>query len=221
MKMIAQGVYQIPVLSRESINCYLIEDVLIDAGIRSSATSILKALKGKKVRIHALTHAHADHQGSSKTICQKLNIPLWCSHEEKPYAESGMATAQYNCQLHPLTLTQKHFWMGKGFPVEKTIQEGDQIGGFRVINTPGHSKGHLSFFRDKDKVLIIGDVAVNMNFWTTMPQLQEPPALFTADRAINKLSIKKLAALNPLIIGFGHGQTLKNKGEFQKFADQL
>ena len=48
MKNIAKDVYQIPLFPRNAINCYLIEDVLIDAGIRSSANKILKAIKDKK-----------------------------------------------------------------------------------------------------------------------------------------------------------------------------
>ena len=64
MKLIAKDVYQIPVMPRSGINTYLVEDFLIDAGIRSSANTIFKALKDKVVSTHVLTHAHADHQGS-------------------------------------------------------------------------------------------------------------------------------------------------------------
>ena len=84
MIQITKGVYQIPLMPRNSINCYLVGDVLIDAGIRSSQNKILTALKDKKVTAHALTHAHADHQGSSKIICESFQIPLWCSKPEKP-----------------------------------------------------------------------------------------------------------------------------------------
>lgn len=77
MKNIVKDVYQIPLFPRNAINCYIIEDVLIDAGIRSSANIIIKALKDNTITKHALTHAHADHQGSSKVICETLNIPLY------------------------------------------------------------------------------------------------------------------------------------------------
>lgn len=76
MKNIAKEVHQIPLMPRNSINCYLIEDVLIDSGIKSSSARILNAVKNRTLSKHLLTHAHADHQGSSSIICNTLKIPL-------------------------------------------------------------------------------------------------------------------------------------------------
>ena len=221
MKLIAKDVYQIPVMPRSGINTYLVEDFLIDAGIRSSANTIFKALKDKVVSTHVLTHAHADHQGSSKAICEKLNIPLWCSELEKPQAETGDATKEYPKPNHIITKSQKYFWAGAGYKVSRTLKENDFIGQFKVIETPGHSSGHLSFFREKDGLLIVGDTLVNMNLLTTFVGLHEPPALFTSDKEQNIKSIKKLSALNPKILCFGHGPVLLNTGQFEQFAKKL
>lgn len=220
MKNIAKDVYQIPLFPRNAINCYLIEDVLIDTGIRSSAYTIFKAIKDKTVNKHALTHAHADHQGSSKTICETLNIPLLCSEAEKEFAESGNVFTEYPNPNHIISKFQKKFWAGKGTPVSETLKEGDQIGGFTVIETPGHSRGHISFFREKDGVLIVGDVMTNMNLLTTKVGLHEPPHLFTADKETNRKSILKIASLKPKILCFGHGPVLVNNGEFEKFIQK-
>ncbi|MDQ6528216.1 MBL fold metallo-hydrolase [Flavobacterium sp. LHD-85] len=220
MKNITKNVYQIPLFPRNAINCYLIEDVLIDAGIRTSASKILKALKSKSITKHALTHAHADHQGSSKIICETLNIPLLCSEPEKEFAENGNVITEYPNPNHFISKFQKNFWAGKGHPVTETLKEGDQIGGFTVIETPGHSRGHISFFREKDGVLIVGDVMTNMNLLTTKVGLHEPPHLFTADKETNRKSILKLASLKPKILCFGHGPVLFNNGEFEKFIQK-
>ncbi|MFD2943213.1 MBL fold metallo-hydrolase [Flavobacterium notoginsengisoli] len=221
MKHIAKDVYQIPLFPRNAINCYLIEDILIDAGIRSSANTILKALKDKTVNKHALTHAHADHQGSSKVICETLNIPLLCSEPEKEFAKNGNVIEEYPNPNHFISKFQKNFWAGKGHPVSQTLKEGDQIGGFTIIETPGHSSGHLSFFREKDGVLIVGDVMTNMNLLTTKVGLHEPPSLFTADQETNRKSILKLASLKPKILCFGHGPVLFNNGELEKFKNLI
>ncbi len=149
MNLIANEVYHIPVMPRNSINTYLIEDFIVDAGIRSSSNTILKSLKDKSVAVHVLTHAHADHQGSSKAICIGLNIPLWCSEKEKTQAETGNATIEYPKQNHIITKFQKNFWAGDGYKVSRTIKENDFLGGFRVIETPGHSSGHLSFLEKR------------------------------------------------------------------------
>ncbi len=218
MKNIAQDVFQISLLPRNAINCYLIEDVLIDAGIRTSANKILTSIKNKPITKHVLTHAHADHQGSSKVICESLNIPLLCSEPEKEFAENGNVITEYPNPNHLISKFQKNFWAGKGHLVSETLKESDQIGGFTAIETPGHSRGHLSFFREKDGVLIVGDVLTNMNLLTTKVGLHEPPNLFTADKETNRKSILKLASLKPKILCFGHGPVLFNNGELEKFS---
>jgi glyoxylase-like metal-dependent hydrolase (beta-lactamase superfamily II) len=98
------------------------------------------------------------------------------------------------------------------------VKEGDYVGSFTVIDTPGHSKGHISFFRERDKVLIVGDTLVNMNLATTIVGLHQPPNLFTTDKKMNMESIKKIAALKPKILCFGHGPVLYDNGELEKFV---
>ncbi|WP_368506462.1 MBL fold metallo-hydrolase [Tenacibaculum sp. 1_MG-2023] len=93
---------------------------------------------------------------------------------------------------------------------------------FRVLETPGHADGHLSFFREKDGVLIIGDVATNMNLLTTFTGLHLRPSMFTTNQDVNINSLKKLKALHPQIICFGHGSVLVNKNKkFETFVDKL
>ena len=221
MVPVAEDVFHIPVMPRSSINCYLIEDVLIDAGIRRSHKIISMALKDKKIAAHALTHAHADHQGSSQTICEKYNLPFWCSLPEKPQAETGNATKEYPNQTHFVTRFQRKYWAGKGHEVSKILNEGDEVGGFKVVETPGHSSGHISFFREKDGVLIVGDVLVNMNLLTTLKGLHEPPGLFTLDKEQNRKSIRKLRSLKPSILCFGHGPVLFDKNLFERFVKRM
>lgn len=143
---IAKDVYHIPLMPRNSINCYLADDILIDAGIRSSHQKISSALKGKDISTHALTHAHADHQGSSHSICEELDIPLWCSMPEKQQAETGDATREYPKQKHIVTRLQRKYWAGEGVKVSRVLKEGNMVGSFKVIETPGHSSGIFHFF---------------------------------------------------------------------------
>lgn len=222
MNEIAKNVFQLPLLPRNSINCYVIDDILIDAGIRSSGNKILKSIKNRKIAAHVLTHAHADHQGSSSFICKHLNIPLWTSEMEKANAESGNVIYEYPNANHFIARFQQKFWAGSGFKVSKTLKEGDSVGSFRVIETGGHSNGHISFFRDHDKVLIAGDALVNMNLLTTKVGLQLPPKLFTTDAKKNIESVLKIYELNPRIICFGHGPVLyNNKGQLEKLIEKI
>ncbi len=221
MKKIAENVFQIPLMPRSGINCYVIDDILIDSGIRSSGNKILKAIKDFAITKHVLTHAHADHQGSSDFICNTLNIPLWTSELEKENAESGKVTYEYPNINSLIARFQQKYWAGKGHPVSHVLKEGDAVGSFTVIDTPGHSRGHISFFRETDGVMIVGDALVNMNLITTLVGLDQPPNAFTTDKRRNVKSIKKICDLKPKILCFGHGPVLFNNGELENFVKKL
>lgn len=220
LRQIAPEVFQISLMPRNSINCYIIEGVLIDSGIRSSYRSVKKAVQKIPVYQHILTHAHADHQGCSDQICAEFEIPLLCHPNEVFRTETGMVTNDYPTPQHWIAKLQQKYWAGQGHKVKQTIVENDIIGDFRVIETPGHSAGHISLFRERDGVLIIGDVATNMNLLTTAVGLRLPPNIFTSDQRRNVQSLKKLATLNPAIICFGHGPVMRNTDrKFEKFVE--
>ena len=210
LHQIAPDVFHIPLMPRNSINCYIIEGVLVDSGIRSSYSIVKKVLGEIPVDHHVLTHAHADHQGCSDQICVEFALPLSCHQNEIFRTETGMVTNDYPRPQHCIARLQQKYWAGQGHEVDRTIVENDKIGNFRVIETPGHSAGHISLFRERDGVLIIGDVATNMNLLTTATGLRLPPSIFTSDQQRNIQSLQKLAELNPAIICFGHGPVMHN-----------
>lgn len=221
MEWIARDVGHIPITFRNGINVYVIGDVLIDSGHRHAHHTILKQLGSHAIAAHAVTHAHSDHQGSSKILCERLNIPFWASADEAPRLESGDALAEYPKQRHPLTWAQRTFWAGKGHHVSRRLHEGDEFHGFRVVSTPGNTSGHISFYREDDGILIVGDTLVNMNLLTTAVGLREPPSFFNFDDTLNRQSIRKLAVLRPKIVCFGHGPVLRNTGAFERFVEKL
>lgn len=222
MNQINQYLLQISVLPRNSINCYIADGILFDSGIQCGYKKIRKAFDKNPIHTHVLTHAHADHQGCSARICSELNVPLLCHKEEVQKAETGFVVADYPSPSGMIAKLQQKYWAGAGYPVTQILQNGDVIGDFEVIETPGHTAGHLSFYRERDGTLIIGDALCNMNLLTTVVGLQLPPSLFTSNQNQNIQSLQKLNTLHPKIICFGHGPVLMNrKNEFEKFIDSL
>lgn len=219
MREIVDGVYQLSGFPNNLINMYLVGDILIDAGIKSYHQRILKDLGSHKITVHALTHVHPDHQGATHTLCETLNIPLWCSADEVDAMETGDFSQQIPKNL--ITSVQHHIWTGKPHPVSRGLQEGDDVADFVTIETSGHSPGHLSFWRESDRTLIMGDVARNINFLTLQEELGEPPEMFTVDIIQNRESLKKLADLNPKTILFGHGKPLLDGAKFVDFVSRL
>ena len=73
------------------------------------------------------------------------------------------------------------YWTGPGRNVDRLLREGDEVAGFKVLNAPGHSPGHVAYWRESDRVLILGDVLNNVNVTTGIPGLNDPKPYLTAD----------------------------------------
>ncbi|HEX3434196.1 MAG TPA: MBL fold metallo-hydrolase [Solirubrobacteraceae bacterium] len=220
MKRLADDLYLLRGFPPNAINVYLAQDVLIDAGTRQAERRITRQIDGKPVRAHALTHAHPDHQGSSHAICQKRDIPLWCGEHDVPAMETPGAIS--NSQVPGwLNRFQARFWTGPPHPVARALMEGDEVAGFTVLDAPGHSIGHVAYWRESDRTLILGDVLNSMNLMTGRRGLQEPPLVFTPDPARNRQSARRLAALEPELVCFGHGPPLRDAQELQDFIARM
>jgi glyoxylase-like metal-dependent hydrolase (beta-lactamase superfamily II) len=169
---------------------------------------------------HALTHAHPDHQGGSHAICTERGIPLWCGERdvEAMQTPGGIARSQPPGLVNRL---QERFWTGPPHPVARRLREGDEVAGFTVLEVPGHSPGHVAYWRESDRVLVAGDVLTTMDVRTSRPGLREPLAIFTADPARNRASIRRLAALRPALVLAGHGPPLRDLHELERFVENL
>ncbi len=220
MRELAPGLLQLAGRPRDAVNVYLAGDVLIDAGTRHARRRILRQIAGHSVTAHALTHAHPDHQGASHAVCTELGIPLLCGAGDADAMETpgGLAELQDPSLVNRL---QQRFWTGPPHPVARRLDEGDEVAGFTVLEVPGHSPGHVAFWRESDRVLILGDVLNNVDPRTGRKGLREPLAIFTPDPARNRESIRRLAALEPALCCFGHGAAMRDPGALSRFAQGL
>jgi hydroxyacylglutathione hydrolase len=221
MKQLADGVFALRGLPPDAINVYLAGDVLIDAATRQGVRRVLRQLEGRGVRAHALTHAHPDHQGASHAVCTELGIPLWVGEGDVEAMEGGPEAVSRRQRPGLLNRFQKRFWTGPAHAVDRALSEGDAVGEFTVLEVPGHAAGHVAYWRESDRVLILGDVVNTMNLLTMRRGLQEPPKPFTPDPVTNRRSIRRLAALEPALICAGHGPPLRDTAAFVAFAEAL
>jgi hydroxyacylglutathione hydrolase len=221
VKQVADGVWHLDTFFLpNSINAFLIEDVLVDAGTRHSGGKILKQIGSHNVSAHALTHSHPDHQGASHEICTTLDIPLWVGERDADAAENPDLIRQRQPDNRIANFYIKIF-IGPGHPVARQLHEGDEVAGFKVLDVPGHSAGHVAFWRESDGVLILGDVLTNIDQLTGLPGLHEPKPYLTPDPVENRRSAKRLATLEPKVVLFGHGAPLRDTRKFVDFVDKL
>ncbi|MEH6946124.1 MBL fold metallo-hydrolase [Bacillus sp. JJ634] len=199
------------------------EFVLVDAGMPESADKIIEMVEerfGENSRPKAivLTHGHFDHVGAIIELVKHWDIPVYAHELELPFLTGKMSYPKPDPTVEGGMIAK----MSPMFPNEP-INLGNQIealpadgsvpymDGFRWIHTPGHTPGHVSFFREEDKALIVGDafVTVRQEFlYKVLTQEQEisgPPRYFTPDWAATWESVKKLEALKPSIAITGHG----------------
>ncbi|MBA2764546.1 MAG: MBL fold metallo-hydrolase [Thermoleophilaceae bacterium] len=220
MKEIAEGVYQLSGFPPNAINVYLMNGVLVDASTRYATGRILRQLKGRELSAHALTHAHPDHQGASHAVCEALGLPFWVGEGDVDAAENPDLIGErqpdhWLAQLFWRTMT------GPGHAVDRALREGDDVAGFRVLEVPGHSAGHVAFWREDDRVLILGDVLNGADSLTGIPGLREPKSFFTPDPARNRASARRLEDLAPKVVAFGHGPVCRNTRKFVDFVGSL
>ena len=218
MRRVAEDVFQIPLTPRDGINAYLLGDVVVDAGAKVNAKRLIRALHGHAVGAHALTHGHLDHAGGSRQLIDAFDVPVWVGEGDRDAVQTGRPPA-------PETWAEPAVARFGGFEavgVARALREGDDLGhGFTVLETPGHSDGHVAFWRERDRTLVLGDVLFNLHVLTTVPGLHEPPRILTRDPRRNRESARRLAALEPQLALFGHGPPLRDPAALTGFVAEF
>jgi glyoxylase-like metal-dependent hydrolase (beta-lactamase superfamily II) len=206
MEQVADDVWQVALTPRDGINAWILGDVLVDAGVAPMGKKLAGRVADRSIAAHTLTHAHPDHVGGSAAVVKALGVPFWVGAGDADAVSAGRSVVAEG-RLKPV------MGLGNGFkPVEiaRRLTEGDDVAGFTVLDVPGHSPGHIAFWRESDRVLVCGDVWFNLNFPTLRPGLRDPFVAATVDVARNHASQERLAALEPSIVCFGHGPVLRD-----------
>jgi steroid delta-isomerase-like uncharacterized protein len=224
---IADGVWLVRGGIPKIMNVYLLEDdgggvTVYDAGISDMTTAVAAAgarLGG--IRRVVLGHADADHRGTAPG----LNAAVYCHPAEREAAESPEHYRSYwdRAKLDPhgraVLWRLLPTWDGGPVSVAGTVEEGDEIAGFRVIRLPGHAPGLIGLFRESDRLALVSDT-----LYTVDPQTGRhrpahvPHPAFTQDTEQARASIRKLAALDPATVWAGHADPVT--GDVQAQLDR-
>ena len=242
VREIASNVFWLGLPGRTRTNVYFVRSgptwVLVDAGwardaqrIESTATALFGAT-GRPAAI-LLTHVHPDHAGSARHLARLWDCAVHVHPDEVPIAnadfESMVAVAGPldRCVVLPLLRAmgrrRRHEILertGLGALV-RPVEPGHGLPGlpgWECVPTPGHTPGHLAFFRPADGVLLSGDALVTLRIrtvrglLTARPGLSAPPWYTTWNPTSAGESIRRLAALGPTVLAGGHGTPLTGPG---------
>jgi glyoxylase-like metal-dependent hydrolase (beta-lactamase superfamily II) len=221
MRELAEGVWQLPGLIPNLINAYVIRtpegDVVIDAATRWAGGRFLRALRGRRLALVALTHVHPDHQGTAHEICTRCRVPLAC-HEADAEVMEGLRPTVPGTAIIRLF---ERILCGPPHPVARRFRGGEMLGEWEVVPTPGHTPGHVSFFRRRDGVILVGDLVRHAGLRKRTGRLSEPPHFFSADFRENRRSIRKLLEMRPRLMLFGHGPPLDELAPLERLLARL
>jgi glyoxylase-like metal-dependent hydrolase (beta-lactamase superfamily II) len=206
------------------------EWVLIDAGIPGSAGRIARAAEerfgpGKRPACIVLTHGHFDHVGALRELTERWDCPVYAHPLEMPYLTGrssypppdptvgggAMALLSPLYPRGPIDLTGRTRFL----PADGSVPG---MPGWRWLHTPGHCPGHVSLFRESDRLLVAGDAVVTTRQESLLAVLAQkveingPPAYYTQDWDAAHRSLELLAALRPLTLATGHGRPLRGQG---------
>ena len=85
------------------------------------------------------------------------------------------------------------------------LADGQVVGPLRVVASPGHTPGHVSFLDEERGVLLVGDC-----LGTVGGRLVRGPERFTADPAVAEQTLHDLLAFRGARMLFGHGPELSD-----------
>jgi steroid delta-isomerase-like uncharacterized protein len=209
---IAEGVWLVRGGVPKIMNVFLIEDeggvTLYDCGVSDMVAPLAAAgarLGGIK-RI-VLGHADADHRGAAPG----LNAPVYCHPGDREAAESPASYRDYwdRARLDPRgrTILWRLIatWDGGPVQIAGTVDEGDDVAGFKVIHLPGHAPGLIALFRESDRLALVSDTVYTLDARSGRRQpAHVPHPAFNQDTEQVRASIRKLAALEPAVVWAGH-----------------
>jgi glyoxylase-like metal-dependent hydrolase (beta-lactamase superfamily II) len=205
-------------------NPYILLDAdgltVIDTGLPRSEKKILAYVAGfgksaGDVKRIILTHSDIDHVGGLAALQKATGARTYAGKIEADSIVAGKSSREINpfgfSLQRILFALMRPFFQATPFQVDETLTDGQTLptlGGLRVIDTVGHTPGHISLFAPAVGVLFCGD-----SMMSDEQGLHDSRSGVTWDDAKAKEAVKKQSALSARIVCSGHGPVVMDAAE--------
>jgi glyoxylase-like metal-dependent hydrolase (beta-lactamase superfamily II) len=239
---IVEDVYCLGPRGRTQTNAYFVRSgsswTLIDTGWAKDGPRIKEAAEsafGADARPASilLTHCHPDHSGSALLLARSWDCAVDVHPDELSIARGDFAAIAAGAGpldtwvilplMRAMGRRRREAMLSRSslHDVARAFEPGDDVPGmvgWTCVPTPGHTPGHVSFFRAKDRVLITGDALVTMRLNNVSgllfqhPGHSGPPRYTTWNWRVAMESVARLAQLEPTVVAGGHGLLMIGAG---------
>ena len=232
------------------VNAYLFTGTpvtLLDTGTVKSAAVLERELGAigfafSDIEQIVLTHGHIDHYGAAQRIIRGAGrpIPVLANEEDRVLIEHGIEVSEkqfsryyrlmgvpFKFHLSLLLVRWLFLSMAEKCHVDRPISEGDtlSLGGYEatVIATPGHTRGSVSFYLEKEGLLFPGDHILGHITPNAFVMLE---ADFVLPRRMSQVefyhSLEKIERISPRVVYPAHGDPIDDVGAvIRMFREQF
>jgi glyoxylase-like metal-dependent hydrolase (beta-lactamase superfamily II) len=201
------------------------EWLLVDTGLAGTAEKIIAAAAERfadsRPACIVLTHGHFDHVGNLEVLAGHWGVPIFSHRSELPYltgkesypspdTHAGGGLMPKFSRLFP----REPLDLGSKVSEISDFSDLAFMADWEVVQTPGHTPGHISLWRESDRALIVGDAFITTGqesvyeVLVQRPEMHGPPRYFTPDWQSAESSVQHLADLEPELVITGHGRAM-------------
>jgi len=217
LKELAPGLWALRQQKGGYVHAFLVASAgelsLVDTLWNADGSVVLQALsrlgrRPSELKRIAITHGHRSHLGGASALRRLTGAKIHAHPAEWDILAGKRRAKRVSLTPRPPSLIKFRLGVALGVPkhppfdVDEPLADGDAFGPFEVVHAPGHSPGHLAFWWPERRTLVAGDAIA------TWPSLSPGWHAFQVDPTEHERSLKRMASLEPLLVGVGHGEAI-------------